>query len=64
MVKIDPTKQGVTGVTAPAHTLAPGDRPDNRWNKYDSQNLPDTQEKWENLVVVEKTHWGYYNWPK
>ncbi|XP_060589859.1 proteasome activator complex subunit 4B-like [Ruditapes philippinarum] len=64
-IKFDPTKQGVdTGVTAPGHTLSPGDRPDNRWHKYNSQNLPDTQDKWEKLVVIEKTHWGYYTWPK
>lgn len=64
-IKVDPTKQGRDSrITSPSETLCPGDRPDNTWHKYDSKKLPDTQEKWEQLVVVEKTHWGYYSWPK
>ena len=44
--------------------LHPGDRSDNRWHQYDTQTIPDTEEKWNNCTFVEKTHWGYYNWPK
>ena len=42
----------------------PGYRSDNVWHTYNSQCLPDNREKWEALTVVEKTHWGYYTWPK
>ncbi|XP_030051703.1 proteasome activator complex subunit 4 isoform X1 [Microcaecilia unicolor] len=41
-----------------------GDRPDNQWLHYDSANLPKTKEKWQSCCFVEKTHWGYYTWPK
>ena len=59
-VMIDAYK--VAGTEPPA--LKPGDRQDNVWVKYDTEKIPYTQEKWESLVVVEKTHWGYYCWPK
>ena len=61
---IDPYKVAGTDPPPPGSTLRPGDRQDNAWFKYDSQKIPDTQEKWESLVVIEKTHWGYYSWPK
>lgn len=41
-----------------------GDRPDNHWLHYDSKNIPRTKKEWESSCFVEKTHWGYYNWPK
>lgn len=44
--------------------MQPGDRPDNRWLLYDSRTLPTTKDAWEKCVFVEKTHWGYYTWPK
>ncbi|KAL4238306.1 Proteasome activator complex subunit 4 [Mactra antiquata] len=66
-VTVDLSKQ-VTGVTSledsKGREICPGFRSDNAWHRYDSSKIPDTQEKWENLVVIEKTHWGYYNWPK
>ncbi|KAL4641227.1 proteasome activator complex subunit 4 [Arapaima gigas] len=44
--------------------LVAGDRPDNRWLQYDSSCLPRTQQDWERYHFVEKTHWGYYSWPR
>ncbi|KAM5165243.1 proteasome activator complex subunit 4 [Mantella aurantiaca] len=41
-----------------------GDRPDNQWIHYDSASLPKTKESWEACSFVEKTHWGYYTWPR
>ncbi|KAM6956793.1 proteasome activator complex subunit 4A [Aplochiton taeniatus] len=41
-----------------------GDRPDNQWLQYHSSSLPRTQKDWEGCVFVEKTHWGYYSWPR
>lgn len=51
------------GCPKPATVLA-GDRPDNHWLHYDSKNIPRTKKEWESSCFVEKTHWGYYNWPK
>jgi hypothetical protein len=48
----------------PAGTFLPGSRPDNEWIMYNSEKLPDSQEKWEAMEFVDKTHWGYYCWPK
>ncbi|XP_072293387.1 proteasome activator complex subunit 4A isoform X1 [Eucyclogobius newberryi] len=45
-------------------SIIAGDRPDNKWLQYDSSSLPRTQEAWDKCVFVEKTHWGYYAWPK
>ena len=64
-IKVDPFKvSGGTDLTGSGSTLKPGDREDNAWFKYNTERIPDTQEKWESLVVVEKTHWGYYCWPR
>lgn len=41
-----------------------GDRRANSWLQYDSNNLPVTEEQWQSLQFVEKTHWGYYCWPR
>lgn len=41
-----------------------GDRRANSWLQYDSSNLPVTEEQWQSLQFVEKTHWGYYCWPR
>lgn len=44
--------------------IVAGDRPDNKWLQYDSSSLPRTQQDWDRCVFVEKTHWGYYCWPR
>uniref|UniRef100_A0A3Q3FX53 Proteasome activator Blm10 mid region domain-containing protein n=1 Tax=Kryptolebias marmoratus TaxID=37003 RepID=A0A3Q3FX53_KRYMA len=44
--------------------LCVGDREGNRWLQYDSNKLPLSQERWDALPFVEKTHWGYYSWPR
>lgn len=41
-----------------------GDREANRWLQYDSRDLPWSQERWDALCYVEKTHWGYCCWPR
>uniref|UniRef100_A0A8C4HX75 Proteasome activator complex subunit 4 n=1 Tax=Dicentrarchus labrax TaxID=13489 RepID=A0A8C4HX75_DICLA len=41
-----------------------GDREGNRWLQYDSNNLPLSEEQWDTQLYVEKTHWGYYTWPR
>ncbi|XP_016892945.1 proteasome activator complex subunit 4A isoform X2 [Cynoglossus semilaevis] len=41
-----------------------GDRSDNRWLQYNSGSLPRMQQDWDKCVFVEKTHWGYYCWPR
>uniref|UniRef100_A0A3P8U0G7 Proteasome activator complex subunit 4B n=1 Tax=Amphiprion percula TaxID=161767 RepID=A0A3P8U0G7_AMPPE len=41
-----------------------GDREGNRWLQYDSNNLPLTQEQWDSQRYMEKTHCGYYSWPR
>lgn len=63
-IKVDPYKIAGVDPSEPASVMRPGARPDNIWYKYNTERIPDTQEKWELLVVVEKTHWGYYCWPK
>ncbi|XP_030627610.1 proteasome activator complex subunit 4A [Chanos chanos] len=44
--------------------LLAGDRPDNQWLQYDSRRLPRSQQDWEECCFIEKTHWGYYTWPR
>uniref|UniRef100_A0A8C2H092 Proteasome activator subunit 4b n=1 Tax=Cyprinus carpio TaxID=7962 RepID=A0A8C2H092_CYPCA len=44
--------------------LVAGDRPGNDWLQYHGDSLPNTQQDWDNFCFVEKTHWGYYCWPK
>uniref|UniRef100_A0A3Q3IVD1 Proteasome activator Blm10 mid region domain-containing protein n=1 Tax=Monopterus albus TaxID=43700 RepID=A0A3Q3IVD1_MONAL len=46
------------------NAIVAGDRPDNQWLQYDSSSLPHTQQDWDRCVFVEKTHWGYYCWPR
>uniref|UniRef100_A0A8C6PPC9 Proteasome (Prosome, macropain) activator subunit 4b n=1 Tax=Nothobranchius furzeri TaxID=105023 RepID=A0A8C6PPC9_NOTFU len=41
-----------------------GDREGNHWLQYESTNFPLSQELWDSLHYVEKTHWGYYSWPR
>uniref|UniRef100_A0A672JH14 Proteasome activator subunit 4b n=1 Tax=Salarias fasciatus TaxID=181472 RepID=A0A672JH14_SALFA len=44
--------------------LCVGDHEGNCWLQYDSNNLPLTEEQWDSQHFVEKTHWGYYSWPR
>ncbi|XP_078505604.1 proteasome activator complex subunit 4 isoform X2 [Lissotriton helveticus] len=60
-VSICPYK--VSGHEKPLNFMV-GDRPDNQWLQYNSGSLPVTKESWEACLFVEKTHWGYYTWPK
>ncbi|KTG47925.1 hypothetical protein cypCar_00026947 [Cyprinus carpio] len=53
----------VRGVMEPEGLVA-GDRPGNDWLQYHGDSLPNTQQDWDNFCFVEKTHWGYYCWPK
>ncbi|VDI21300.1 proteasome activator subunit 4 [Mytilus galloprovincialis] len=61
-VVIDPHK--ISGTERPTTKFCPGDRKDNKWILYNSDDLPTTKEKYDKLIFIEKTHWGYYSWPK
>ena len=32
--------------------------------QYSSAVVPKTKSEWESFVFIDKTHWGYYTWPK
>ncbi|XP_075999758.1 proteasome activator complex subunit 4B [Genypterus blacodes] len=53
----------ISGIEDPEGVCV-GDREGNRWLQYDSSNLPLSQEQWDSRRYVEKTHWGYYAWPR
>ncbi|XP_071319028.1 proteasome activator complex subunit 4B [Trachinotus anak] len=53
----------ISGIEDP-EGLCIGDREGNRWLQYDSSSLPLSQEQWDSQPCVEKTHWGYYSWPR
>ncbi|KAM9336338.1 proteasome activator complex subunit 4B-like [Symphorus nematophorus] len=53
----------ISGIEDPEGVCV-GDRETNRWLQYDSNNLPLSEEQWDSLHYVEKTHWGYYSWPR
>ncbi|XP_062911944.1 proteasome activator complex subunit 4-like isoform X1 [Mobula hypostoma] len=59
-IEIDP--YAINGSRPPI--IQPGDRLDNQWLHYNSSNLPKTKDEWEACLFVEKTHWGYYTWPR
>ncbi|KAG9484281.1 hypothetical protein GDO78_009934 [Eleutherodactylus coqui] len=62
-VKVPICPYKISGCPKP-DTIMAGDRPDNLWIQYNSGSLPKTEEVWEANCFVEKTHWGYYTWPK
>uniref|UniRef100_A0A672JGF3 Proteasome activator subunit 4b n=1 Tax=Salarias fasciatus TaxID=181472 RepID=A0A672JGF3_SALFA len=53
----------ISGIEDPVG-LCVGDHEGNCWLQYDSNNLPLTEEQWDSQHFVEKTHWGYYSWPR
>ncbi|XP_053094465.1 proteasome activator complex subunit 4B isoform X1 [Pangasianodon hypophthalmus] len=61
--KVVITPSEISGVMEPKELVA-GDRPGNDWLQYHADSLPHTQKDWDNFRFVEKTHWGYYCWPK
>ncbi|KAA8583909.1 hypothetical protein FQN60_015117 [Etheostoma spectabile] len=61
-VPISPSE--LCGVKELSGAVAAGDRLDNQWLQYNSSSLPLTQQDWDSCVFVEKTHWGYYCWPR
>ncbi|XP_036402211.1 proteasome activator complex subunit 4A [Megalops cyprinoides] len=61
--KVPVSPSDISGMSEPEGVVA-GDRPDNRWLQYDSSSLPRSQQEWECCRFVEKTHWGYYSWPR
>lgn len=52
------------GIPVPEGPVSPGERPDNLWFQYDSLKVPRTREEYDSTIFIEKTHWGYYQWPK
>ncbi|XP_032233646.1 proteasome activator complex subunit 4 isoform X2 [Nematostella vectensis] len=64
-LKVPVNPYAVANVPEPTTTLVqPGDRPDNLWLQYSSEQIPSTQELWDQCTFIDKTHWGYYTWPK
>ena len=61
---LTPPDLSLEGGMKETNGIIAGDRPDNRWLQYHSGNLPKTQKEWDDCVFVEKTHWGYYSWPR
>ena len=44
--------------------IIPGDRKDNQWVCYNSEELPKNAIDWDKPRFVHKTHYGFYTWPK
>ncbi|TSK14769.1 Proteasome activator complex subunit 4B [Bagarius yarrelli] len=61
--KVSITPSDISGVIEPKELVA-GDRPGNDWLQYHADCLPCSQQEWDSFRFVEKTHWGYYCWPK
>ncbi|XP_068162395.1 proteasome activator complex subunit 4B-like [Antennarius striatus] len=61
--KVSMKPSDISGVEDPEGVCA-GDREANRWLQYGGASLPQSQEQWDSLHYVEKTHWGYYSWPR
>jgi len=63
-VEFDPYE--LTGSLRPTDldSVQPGDRADNEWMLYRKESLPKNEEEWNLFTFVEKTHWGYYTWPR
>ncbi|CAG09459.1 unnamed protein product, partial [Tetraodon nigroviridis] len=61
--KVPVSPSELSGVKMQSEIVA-GDRKDNQWLQYNSSSLPQTQRDWDGCVFVEKTHWGYYSWPR
>lgn len=62
-VMIDPYAEAGVNNTENG-VIQAGDRPDNYWLHYVKENLPRCEEDWDKCQFVDKTHWGYYTWPK
>ncbi|XP_039254923.2 proteasome activator complex subunit 4-like isoform X1 [Styela clava] len=58
------TPEEIGGIPVSTSSIHPGDRHDNKWMQYDSTKLPKTAEEYDSTIFIEKTHWGYYQWPK
>jgi len=63
-VEFDPYQ--LTGSVRPTdpNEFQPGDRPDNECLVYKKHLLPKNEEEFNKFPFVEKTHWGYYTWPR
>ncbi|KAG9344464.1 hypothetical protein JZ751_011134 [Albula glossodonta] len=61
--KVPISPHELIGMSEPDGLVA-GDRPDNQWLQYNSSSLPRSQQDWDDCRFVEKTHWGYYSWPR
>lgn len=45
-------------------SLIPGDRPDNEWLQFNPKDFISSEDQWNKINFIEKTHWGYYSWPR
>lgn len=48
----------------PSSHVVPGERSDNRWLIYSTENIPKSAEQWEERVFIHDQITGYYSWPK
>ena len=62
--KFNPYTVSGTKSTSSINDPQPGDRPDNMWHHYHKEDVYQSLETWDSTTFVEKTHWGYYCWPK
>ena len=37
---------------------------DNRLCTSQDSRVPRTADQWKSFIFIDKTHWGYYSWPK
>ena len=54
----------ITSILDSENDFNPGDRSDNGWLQYCFHNKNDIKEKFNKTRFIDKTHWGYYCWPK
>ena len=62
-VFIDPRKVNPKSEMTTSNNKA-GHRNDNAWLQLREEHVPKSEEEWNQLNFVHKTHWGYYCWPK
>lgn len=64
MMEIDPYVVSNCAKPKSDNDIIPGERPDNHWILYDDSDVLINEKTYNETIFVEKTHWGYYAWPK
>jgi len=63
-VEFDPYEHSGCARPTESERLHPGERPDNHWLLYSKRAVPCSEGDWNKFVFIDKTHWGYYSWPR